>query len=68
MWTSVSPCLGQHLLLVLVHVHGVGARGLGLRVWVDLTRPQPPRWGLHSSTLQLNLGRFDHTSSRSPVK
>jgi len=35
--------LGQHLLLVLVHVDRVGPRGLGLRVGVDLAGPQPPR-------------------------
>lgn len=33
----------QHLLLILVHVHGVGPRGFGLWVGVDLSRSQPPR-------------------------
>ena len=31
------PCLLQHLLLVLIHVHGVWSRGFGLGVRVDLT-------------------------------
>ncbi len=35
--------LGQHLLLVLVHVHGVRPRWLGLWVRVDFSRSQPPR-------------------------
>jgi hypothetical protein len=35
-------CLGEHLLLVLVHVDGVGPRRLGLGRGVDLTRTQLP--------------------------
>eukprot|EP00962_Isochrysis_galbana_P022508 scaffold6732_cov99-Isochrysis_galbana.AAC.2 len=34
--------LGEHLLLVLVHVDGVGPRRLRLGVRVDLSRPEPP--------------------------
>ena len=39
---SLLARLGQHLLLVLVHVHCVGLGGLGLGVRVDLAGPQPP--------------------------
>ena len=38
---QAGPGLGQHLLLILVHVHWVRPCGLGLGVWVNLPRPQP---------------------------
>ena len=39
---ETRPTLLQHLLFVLVHVDGIGARRFGLWVGVDLTRAQPP--------------------------
>ena len=40
---KARPSLREHLLLILVHVDRIGARGLALGVRVDLARPEPPR-------------------------